>query len=232
MMTFLGVYGKILQPFGFFMYRGSFYKVDEKRGMVWLVTMYTGPEGVYRSLRFGCRPFCHAIEKEWLQSDGSYQLDALYRRWNMQGRLDMNKFGANRDYDMDIGRQIFCEEVLNRFVEIRTPEDCRRFAEWYFQRISDDNFPVERLNTIYTVWEYIQMQQYNEALIALPIARKNWEGGQNAKVASPEERQQTLDAFRKTELLLESKEYTTLQQLLQKRIEYSKCVCEDYFKNG
>ena len=141
-------------------------------------------------------------------------------------------YGANRDYDMDIGRQIFCEEVLNRFVEIRTPEDCRRFAEWYFQRISDDNFPVERLNTIYTVWEYIQMQQYNEALIALPIARKNWEGGQNAKVASPEERQQTLDAFRKTELLLESKEYATLQQQLQKRIEYSKSVCEDYFKNG
>ena len=78
-MTFLGAYGKILQPFGFFMYRGSFYKVDEKMGMVWLVTMYTGREGVYRSLRFDCRPFCHAIEKEWLQSDGSYQLDALYR---------------------------------------------------------------------------------------------------------------------------------------------------------
>ena len=78
----------------------------------------------------------------------------------------------------------------------------------------------------------IRDRQYNEALIALPIARKNWEGGQNAKVASPEERQQTLDAFRKIELLLESKEYATLQQLLQKRIEYSKCVCEDYFKNG
>ena len=133
---------------------------------------------------------------------------------------------------MDIGRQVFCEEVLDRFMEIRTPEDCRRFAEWYFRRITDDNFPVERLNTIYTVWEYIQMQQYNKALISLPIARKNWKGGQNAKVASPEECQRTLDAFRKIELLLESKEYATLQQLLQKRIEYSKCVCEDYFKNG
>ena len=76
-------------------------------------------------------------------------------------------------------------------------------------------------NTIYTVWEYIQMQQYNEALIALPIARKNWEGGQNAKVASPEERQQTLEAFGKIEFLLESKEYAALQQLLQKRIAVS-----------
>ena len=231
-MTFLGIYGKILQPFGFFMCRGSFYKVDEKRGLVWLVTMYTGPEGVYRSLRFDCRPFCHAIEKEWLQSDGSYQLDALYRQWCKQGRIDANKLGANRDYDMDIGRQVFCEEVLERFVEIRTPEDCRLFAEWYFKRITDDDFPVERLNTIYTVWEYIQMQQYNKALVSLDLAHKNWERGQNAKVASPEERQQTLEAFGKIEFLLESKEYATLQQLLQKRIEYSKCVCEDYFKNG
>lgn len=231
-MTFLGIYGKILQPLGFFVYRGSLYKVDEKRGMVWLVTMYTGPEGIYRSLRFDCRPFCHAIEKEWLQSDGSYQLDALYRLWRKQGRLDASKLGANRDYDMEIGRRVFCEEVLERFVEISTPEDCRLFAEWYFKRITDDNFPVERLNTIYTVWEYIQMQQYNKALTSLSIACKNWEGGQNAKVASPEERRQTLDTFGKIEFLLESKEYATLQQLLQKRIEYSKYVCEDYFKNG
>ncbi len=120
---------------------------------------------------------------------------------------------------MDIGRQVFCEEVLERFVEIRTPEDCRLFAEWYFKRITDDDFPVERLNTIYTVWEYIQMQQYNKALASLDLARKNWERGQNAKVASPEERQQTLEAFGKIEFLLESNEYAALQQLLQKRIE-------------
>ena len=231
-MTFIGTYGKILQPFGFFMYRGRFYKVDEEKGLVWLVTMYTGPEGVYRSLRFDCRPFCHAIEESWLQSDGSYQLDALYRKWCRQGRIDANMLGGSRDYDMEVGRQVFSEEVLARFVGICTPEDCRLFTEWYFNRITDGNFSIERLNTIYTVWEYIQMQHYKEALSSLQHARENWKKGQNAKVAKYEERQRMLDEFRDIESMLESKAYATLQQLLRERITYSRNTCETYFRSG
>ena len=93
------------------MYLGRFYKVDEEKGLVWLVTMYTGPEGVYRSLRFDCRSFCHAIEESWLQSDGSYQLDALYRRWCGQGRIDVNRLGGSRDYNLVAGRQVFLRKV-------------------------------------------------------------------------------------------------------------------------
>ena len=231
-MTFIGTYGKILQPFGFFMYRGRFYKVDEEKGLVWLVTMYTGPEGVYRSLRFDCRPFCHAIEESWLQSDGSYQLDALYRRWCGQGRIDANRLGGSRDYDLAAGRQVFSEEVLGRFVEICTPEDCRLFREWYFNRISDGKFSYERLNTICTVWEYIQMQRYEEALSSLQHARENWKNSPNAKVAKCGERQQMLAAFGEIESMLAGKEYAMLQQLLRERIEYSKNTCETYFGEG
>ena len=38
-MTFIGTYGKILQPFGFFMYRGRFYKVNEEKGLVWFPSL-------------------------------------------------------------------------------------------------------------------------------------------------------------------------------------------------
>ncbi len=90
-------------------------------------------------------------------------------------------------------------------------------------------FSYERLNTIYTVWEHIQMQHYKEALASLQHARENWKNSQNAKVAKCEERQQMLATFGEIESMLAGKEYAMLQPLLRERMEYSKNTCETYF---
>ena len=222
---FIREFGALLQPRGFFLWKGNFYRVDAEAELVWIVTMEELEGGP--NLWFDVGAFC-AFDATKL-SRGTLQFSVFWR--DLLGKIDASRM-YDSAYQISACAMVLREILLDRFVSMRNLKELRSFREWFWNRMEGrkENMPWLPSQGL----EYIRCKEYAAAGECLKISQERLLDacGKRPHMLELPDVQEAQRLYRDLLDLLEKADYAQLQNYVEERCRIAKKEIARFFEGG
>lgn len=223
---FVKTFGQMLLPEGFFLWNGSFYRLDPEAGLVWIVTLDRCAEDL-PVLSCEVKAFCHGLDETSLHS-------AMYHVMGLRGlcrdRIDRARLGVDRLYPIEVDGMVFRACMLDRFAGIRSLEDFQEFRSWHYRLTG--GAPGGEYWLPQEMWECVQLGQYDRARQLNRLLTDRWTEicrEQPEVLDRPHVRAKN-DALLALRDLFEAGSDAALQNRLEENLARSREVIRSYFQ--